>query len=702
MTWWWGLLAAAALLWPDHVVSWFDGAPLDRPAEVIVVGVLFPLLLTLDPSFLRTRVARSATVALLVWRVFTSVALTQEGLCVRMQPTRPYVVQQRGAPHSWDVRADWRSPDPACSAIMTRPYDQPSEFPAWFYNLPPIGDAPLAPEDRPPVAVTVMTVSGFVHAQRPGLLHVQREDDTPVLIRVDGGPEGDAPQIPPGTHAVMMTTTLTGDRWRFVPLLDNRPLSSTLLSTVRRGSPLDLLTRRWARWVPVSLVVILAAGWIVSVLKALDDLLLVAWSAAASITLALLFVRDHADAARWGIAGLAAAAALPIARRNRSTPGLTIAIGIPWLVYVVVRAIPAVGRFTLYEWGNDFWTFQRYAYRIALQGFWLEGGSATFWFQPLYRWVAAVLHLIFGDSSVGETLWDGACLLVGAIWTFVAVRMRARFALGLGAAVLSLTLFIVGTPRDLIGRGLGEITSAGFLYLAAVLAIKGRRSNAAALVGSGICAVLGFYTRLNNLPMAVAVMAFAVPADVRVRDVVRMRTWIGRMSATTIVTIVVALAVGALLLAGRTWYYTGIFSMFYGTQRQYLALWPAGVPLRAAMAAMLDSVLMVLTMNDPPRWDVHALPVLCGAAACVAAVLGMAKFRDMPLSIVVFAFGSIAGALVARGSAYPGRFSIHVLPAMSAACGLAIASFVPALCEADAAAPPPLVSMHSSSVVGVG
>ena len=41
-------------------------------------------------------------------------------------------------------------------------------------------------------------------------------------------------------------------------------------------------------------------------------------------------------------------------------------------------------------------------------------GSRTFWFQPLYRWIAGLLHLVFGDSSVGERFWDGACLLAGA------------------------------------------------------------------------------------------------------------------------------------------------------------------------------------------------------------------------------------------------------------------------------------------------
>jgi len=235
----------------------------------------------------------------------------------------------------------------------------------------------------------------------------------------------------------------------------------------------------------------------------------------------------------------------------------------------------------------------------------------------------------------------------------------------------------------LIGRGLGEITSAGFIYVAAAFAMRGRTSGSFALVAAGLCAVLGFYTRLNNLPMALAVAAFAIPADVRTADAIHFRSWLPQVSFPTTAAVATALAFGALLFAGRTWYYTGIFSVFYGTQREHLALWPVGVPLSTVVAGMTDSVLMVLTVNDPPRWDPFAIPVLCGAAAGAAAVLGVPRLRNIPLSVVLFAIGSLAGALVARGSAYPGRFSIHILPVASALFALGAATLVPALAESS-------------------
>src|SRR6185295_18024577 len=153
MTWAWGLLAAAALLWPDHLSGPFDGIPLDRAAEALFVGLIFPILWAFHPRYLTTRLARTTIVVLLLWRACAAMFFVQDGWCVRFEPSRPYVRDATGAPHAWDLRADWRAADPACSAIMTRPYANDREFPAWFFNLPPaVDNAWPEPQDRPPEA----------------------------------------------------------------------------------------------------------------------------------------------------------------------------------------------------------------------------------------------------------------------------------------------------------------------------------------------------------------------------------------------------------------------------------------------------------------------------------------------------------------------------------------------------------------------
>jgi hypothetical protein len=113
MTWLWGLLTAVALLWPSKVTGPLDGVPLDRATEAVGLGIVVPALFWFDRSFLNRRSARVLVVCLLAWKAFTAV-LVQEGWCVTLIPARPYVKDGTGRPHSWDVRADWRSPDPTC------------------------------------------------------------------------------------------------------------------------------------------------------------------------------------------------------------------------------------------------------------------------------------------------------------------------------------------------------------------------------------------------------------------------------------------------------------------------------------------------------------------------------------------------------------------------------------------------------------
>jgi len=94
---------------------------------------------------------------------------------------------------------------------------------------------------------------------------------------------------------------------------------------------------------------------------------------------------------------------------------------------------------------------------------------------------------------------------------------------------------------------------------------------------------------------------------------------------------------------------------------------------------MFSSVMMVLTFNDPPRFALYALPLLFGALVAVGAMLGVTVIRDVPLAPVAFFLVACSGALAARGVAYAGRFSMHLLGAGCALTVCAIASLVTAL-----------------------
>ena len=168
----WGILAAGALLWPDRISGPFDGVPLDRIAEAVLIAGLLPALWYFHPRFLRSSRARACILVLVVWRLCSALLFVQDGWCVRFQPARPFASDAAGAPHAWDMRADWRSADPACSAIMTRSYGDLPDFPAWFFNLPPPNESWPIPADRPPGAMVAMRVHGIVSARDAGVLQI--------------------------------------------------------------------------------------------------------------------------------------------------------------------------------------------------------------------------------------------------------------------------------------------------------------------------------------------------------------------------------------------------------------------------------------------------------------------------------------------------------------------------------------------------
>jgi len=580
------------------------------------------------------------------------------------------------------MRADWRSPDPACSAIMTRPYRDFRDFPAWFFNLPPPNESWPLPADRPPDATVTMRVHGFVSVPADGVLQIDTGPDVSAIMSVDGVGQRLPLALSRGVHFVAVDAVLTGDRWALVPRWNGQDTWSGANVTARRPSPLDLARWPWIRWVPAIVTMALLCSWIVFALAQIGQVPILLWTAGASLLIGGLVQTDRVGLARWALAALAAAVFVPVPPRLRNLRGAFVVIGIPWITFVLVCSASAVGRFIIYGSGHDYWMYQRFAYRIVMQGYWLEGGSQTFYFQPLYRWIVGALHVVFGDSSVGEWFWDGTCLLAGAMLSFRIARTFAGFRWGLVAAAATLAVFVLGTAQYLIGQGLSEISSAGLMSMAALCAMGSRdRRRHGAAAAAGVLAVLAFYTRLNNLIMALGVTAFALPLCMPVRALLRPQAWWPRISWRTVVVVPAVIGLGLLLFAWRTWYYTGVFSPFYGTSRQVVMLWQPGAPLLETLRRVARSVLVVLTVNDPPRFDVYALPVVAGGLVAALSLAGTPGLRDLPAAAVLFFFASIASAFVVAGWAYPGRFSVHVMPI---ACALTVCAIARLLRRARA------------------
>jgi hypothetical protein len=282
-----------------------------------------------------------------------------------------------------------------------------------------------------------------------------------------------------------------------------------------------------------------------------------------------------------------------------------------------------------------------------MNGFWLEGGSKLFDYQPLYRWITGALHLVFGDSSVGEIFWDAICLLLGAMVAFVLVERSAGFKWGVAAAVATLATFWLGTIWYFVGRGLSEIAAAGWGFIAALVLLRNRTASVPAAILAGIFAVLMFYTRLNHLLFAVFLMALLPRPDLRA-------------GAAFLATF----AAGVAAFAARTWWYTGKFSLLYGTSLKNndtgLRLTTIADP--AVWAKVWHSLKALVWMNEPPSPDPRAVFVVVGVLVAVAVVLRVPKINRLPVSIAIVTLGACVSSLLAHTHNYPGRMSIHLAP----------------------------------------
>ena len=179
-------------------------------------------------------------------------------------------------------------------------------------------------------------------------------------------------------------------------------------------------------------------------------------------------------------------------------------VGVPWLVFFVVRTLPQVGHVSLYS-VDDWLAYQVAGYRIYMNGFWLEGGnrrlrlSAALSLDHRRRCISCS-----AIRASARVYWDAACLLAGwTAWRSRSSRPVGGFRCGRRRGR--------GNARDLhrsapiwyfVGRGLSEIAAAGFAFSAALVdrarGLAGRRFAAVA----GVLAVLMFYARLNQLMFA--------------------------------------------------------------------------------------------------------------------------------------------------------------------------------------------------------
>jgi hypothetical protein len=232
--------------------------------------------------------------------------------------------------------------------------------------------------------------------------------------------------------------------------------------------------------------------------------------------------------------------------------------------------------------------------------------------------------------------------------------------------VLTLVTIAVGPNWYFVGRGLSELSAAGCVYLACFALLHVRERGWRAAAQAGVCAALAFFTRLNHLPLVIAMVALMLPLSLPAGRVWRVMELARSLPRTPAAVYLACIAAAVAAFALRSWYYTGSLSLFAGTTREHnstgLTLAWGSITSAGSWRRAFESVLMIVTVQDPPRFDIRAVLVVGGVLAACAGLLDAPVARRLPIGLAVCCLGAIVGGFVARGVAYPGRFSVHLIP----------------------------------------
>jgi len=378
----------------------------------------------------------------------------------------------------------------------------------------------------------------------------------------------------------------------------------------------------------------------------------------------------------------------PAARRHADARTMAWLVGVPWVAFATSLAWPLFGEFTLYSRGDDWLTYQVSAYRIYLQGAWLQAGEPLFYYQPLYRWIAGALHVVFGDSSAGELLWDCGWLLAGGFLAFAIARPLIGGRGALAAAVATLVLFALTPIWYLIGRGLAEISAAGFAWAAALLLMRARTGRTRLVLLAGTFGVLAYYARLNQMLFAGALLAFLLPLTLPARVLTEPRRLWREVPVRSAAIYAAVLVSGLGLLSLRAWFYTGETSPFAGTSfgLNHTGLAPGTLFSPEVWRNVAHSLFAQAIVNE--EFDVRGLIVLGGCVAAVLALLQVPRLRQLPLGPALAVAGGLVGAFAAHAHGYPGRFSVHLVPLAAAVAAMAAWVMVTKAPPPPAGAPP--------------
>jgi len=341
---------------------------------------------------------------------------------------------------------------------------------------------------------------------------------------------------------------------------------------------------------------------------------------------------------------------------DRIIPSIVLLFGPALLIFFSNKWCSSLGQWQYWVAGNDWVSYQHYAYKIVVEGEWLRAGEKVFVLQPFYRYVVSVYHWLFGQSAFVQNMSDVWCVL-GATILIVsfAIKFRISPLLIFISSIVYLSINLLGAFKVHIGRGLVEYTAMIFMILAAWFLYRSREKGTIPIVLATLFGILGYWTRQDHLG-AIACLAFLVLEPVTGSTGGWKGYW-GRFQLHW-KKFVIYWGFGissVLLICYHNWFFGGVF---YHTDVGH----PNFKPM--AFSDQINALYIVVAGNTLPNIpSIYGLIMVFGTCIALAALVWRPKaLLNFPLSIGIIIIGILVPYLFVWNWGYLPRFSIHLLP----------------------------------------
>ena len=689
-------LLGACLALPSGPRHWFDGLPWSNGPEVMAALVLIPLLLLLDRGFLRRRLSLALLLGLLIAKLILAVWAPASGWTLRA-----YATPKALAAGAWE---------PTFESLWQPRGSGRLQGPLWEG-----GDLPLAWQARKRISQPerigepmILEVEGYARLPQGaglalaaggasrGSFTATDEQGTawelpvaPGLAELPGADSGVWPRGKVRVRAVIAYDSRPWQDWSLIPALvgpgggvsplkDNGVLWQGRQGLDMSSSSLGLFSVL-ARLFDGGLLLFLA-GWGIWAIGSVQNrgIASPALLTGSALGLALPWILrglglDLNTALILGL-GAPLGAWIWLAARNARLAGawspdlgrlMLLGVGPGLLGFFLISWWPQAGQATLLSYGDDFGVYQLYAHKMVVEGDWWLRYMQFLHFQPLYPYIAALLHVLFGQSMLAQGLLDvWAALGAAALLPVLTHRLGGSVAWGLAAALFYLAAELGPDFTWHIGRGLQEHTAMLLLMLTA-FAVSTAKGAWASAWTAGALAMLTYLLRQDYLGALAGLGLLAVST----RPGNGGRSWSGLLRGALagwrwLLIYYLAILSGALMVLLRNKFIGGRFVLTN----------PGHIDHLLGTTNWLHSMAVILCMVPTPVYHSYvALVLMPGTALGLAAIFWRRwPLAGYPLALGLTLAGLLAPYLILAPYAYEPRMSVHLLPlaALSLALGV--------------------------------